>query len=71
MGEVPVRAEGALAEVAPTVSHSTSRRFAAIHPAPLVRPFGLKGKRFYWQAKRLLYAKLGGPMQDLHLQGPA
>ena len=30
-------------------------------------PFGLKGRRFYGQAKRLMYAKLGSPMQDFHL----
>ena len=32
-------------------------------------PFGLKGRRFNGQAKRLIYAKLECPMQDIHLQG--
>ena len=32
-------------------------------------PFGLKGRRLNGQAKRLTYAKLECPMQDIHLQG--
>ncbi|XOQ33090.1 MAG: hypothetical protein ACFWUL_11190 [Dialister sp.] len=32
-------------------------------------PFGLKGRRLNGQAKRLIYAKLECPMQDIHLQG--
>ena len=32
-------------------------------------PFGLKVRRLNGQAKRLTYAKLECPMQDIHLQG--
>ena len=43
-----------------------------IHPPAFGRPpFGSKGKRLNGQARRLLYAKLGSPMQDFHLQGGA
>ena len=30
-------------------------------------PFGSKGKRLNGQARRLIYAKLECPMQDIHL----
>jgi hypothetical protein len=44
---------------------ASSRR---IHPPAFgLPPFGLKGRRFDGQAKRLIYAKLECPMQDIHL----
>ena len=32
-------------------------------------PFGTKGRRLNGQARRLIYAKLECPLQDIHLQG--
>ena len=46
---------------------ASSRR---IHPPAFgLPPFGLKGRRFDGQAKRLIHAKLECPMQDIHLKG--
>ncbi len=46
-----------------------SSRLCEADPSPGLwpPPFGLKGRRFDGQAKRLIYAKLECPMQDIHL----